>query len=301
MKLNIDDIIVYTALIGNHEGLNDQPQIKKSNLRHVCFTDDFNLKSDTWEIIIVEPIFPQDPQRSQRHLKIRPHLLFPDYKYSFYFDNSIILKTKTEDFIEMITNQLDLLDNSPLCSLPNHSFRESLIAEFNQCSLLKLDNEIRIYDQLNDYLRTDVNYFKKKPYWGGIIFRSHNHKDLIRFSEIWFAHVCRYSKRDQLSIIHSAHQANLKISGFVLNNSSSKYHKWPVKINRLRHKKNYDELIDLIPYNLLNKLDDKIKRNNLILRKIEIIKNQNKFLLILHLIKKITNKFKGVFLRLFRI
>ena len=123
------------------------------------FYDDLNLKSA--QNNHVEKIFPQDPQRSQRHLKIKPHLLFPDYKYSFYFDNSIILKTKTEDFIEMITNQLDLLDNSPLCSLPFHSFRESLIAEFNQCSLLKLDNQIRIYDQLNDYLRTDVNYFKK--------------------------------------------------------------------------------------------------------------------------------------------
>ena len=39
LKINHKEIIVYTVLIGPNEGLNPQPQISKSKLRHVCLTD----------------------------------------------------------------------------------------------------------------------------------------------------------------------------------------------------------------------------------------------------------------------
>ena len=51
---NFENIVVYTVLIGQNEGLNLQPQIKNSKLRHVCLTDNKNLKSNDWEIIYVE-------------------------------------------------------------------------------------------------------------------------------------------------------------------------------------------------------------------------------------------------------
>ena len=53
-------------------------------------------------MIYVDRLFPKDSHRSQRNLKIRPHLIFKDYKFSFYIDNTIVLKDKTENFIEMI-------------------------------------------------------------------------------------------------------------------------------------------------------------------------------------------------------
>ena len=102
MDINVENTIVYTVLIGQNEGLNSQPQIKNSKLRHVCLTDNENLKSEDWEIIYIKRLLPMDQYRSQRNLKIRPHLIFPEYKYSFYMDNTIILKTKVEDLINKI-------------------------------------------------------------------------------------------------------------------------------------------------------------------------------------------------------
>ena len=69
MDLNFDDLIVYTCLIGENEGLNTQPFIKTSRLRHVCLTDNKNLKSNDWEIVLVDRIFPHDCYRSQRNFK----------------------------------------------------------------------------------------------------------------------------------------------------------------------------------------------------------------------------------------
>ena len=80
LEFNESEYIVYTCLIGENEGLNIQPHIKNSKLRHVCLTDDKNLSSNDWEIINVNRIFPKDCYRSQRNFKIRPHIIFPDYK-----------------------------------------------------------------------------------------------------------------------------------------------------------------------------------------------------------------------------
>ena len=102
MEFNSDNTIVYTVLIGQNEGLNSQPFIRNSKLRHVCLTDDENLYSDDWEILHIKPLLPMDPYRSQRNLKIRPHLIFPEYNYSFYFDNTVVLKCSVEKLINKL-------------------------------------------------------------------------------------------------------------------------------------------------------------------------------------------------------
>ena len=290
MKLNINDIIVYTVLVGKHEGLNSQPKIKESKIKHVCLTDDINLKSDYWEIIHLDMILPKDNHRSQRNLKIRPHLFFPDYKYSLYIDNTVVLLQKAEEFIHMITNRDDFLENNPFFAIPYHSFRKDLREEFYQCSNLRLDSQFRIYEQITDYFKINKEFFNFKPYWAGILFRNHNNKKLKNLSEIWFANICRYSRRDQLSLMHSAYQANIKLIGFNLDNSSSQFHKWPVK-NNVYENKYYDDLFEFFPNELLQK--SFINSNKLETPFIRLEKRRNLIYLLFPklLIKKIYYKF----------
>ena len=259
MEFNKDDFIVYTSLIGENEGLNKQPFLQHSGIRHVCLTDDKNLISNDWEIIYVDRIFPNDCYRSQRNFKIRPHLIFPNYKYSLYLDNTIVLKKKTDDFINMILNDQFANDKDPLFLIPYHS-QFNLINEFNACLTNNLDNQIRLYEQFNDYLKTDINLFKKSAYWGGILLRNHNHKEIISLSEIWFAHICRYSRRDQLSIIHACSQSKVKLKGFKLNNASSEFHKWPITKNKRKNRQYINKHIDLIPYDIVESLSNSLQK-----------------------------------------
>ena len=298
MEFNNDDLIVYTCLIGENDGLNYQPLFKSSKLRHVCLTDDPNLISDDWEIVLVDRIIPNDCYRSQRHFKTRPHIIFPDYKYSLYLDNTVILKKKTEDFLRMIFKNLSISENDPFFCLPYHS-QFDLINEFNACANNNLDDQLRIYEQLNDYIKTNLNALKKRAYWGAILLRNHNHKELVKLSEIWFSHICRYSRRDQLSIIHASLQAKISLNGFELNNSGSEYHIWPIsrkKRNNRTHNTNY---IDHIPHNYLEVMSNKILENEKLLLKLEKNKYRNNFLKILNL-KEFYKKLKYLIKKLYQ-
>tara|TARA_Y100000991_G_scaffold214492_1_gene202348 strand:+ start:612 stop:1511 length:900 start_codon:yes stop_codon:yes gene_type:complete len=255
LQFDKDEIIIYTVLIGSNEGLNRQPQIKYSKYRHVCLTDNKNLTSKDWEIVQINRILPQDSYRSQRHLKLRAHITFPSYKYSLYFDNTIVFKVKIEDFIKGILKDKIIKDNEPFFIAPYHSYRRDLLSEFKVCSQYNLDNNQRIYEQLNDYIKTKKEILKQKPYLGGILLRNHNHEEIINHSEIWFSHICKYTRRDQLSLLHSAYQANIKIDGFDLNIKKSIYHNWPVELKK-RNRQLKDIEFDLIS----NKFSQKIEK-----------------------------------------
>ena len=291
MEFKNDDLIVYTSLIGENEGLNSQPLFNSSNLRHVCLTDDENLTSDDWEIILVDRIIPQDSYRSQRHFKIRPHIIFPNYKYSLYLDNTVVLRKRTEELINMILNSLFILKDEPFFCLPYHS-QFDLISEFNACCNNNLDDQTRIYEQLNHYINTNSRDLKRKAYWGAILLRSHNKEEIVKLSETWFSHVCRYYRRDQLSIIHASSQLNISLKGFELQNSSSEYHYWPVTRNSRSNRFFKTKYINYIPENYIEIISRKINENQNLLLKLEENKkiiNIYKFIL---RIKNFFNKFK---------
>jgi hypothetical protein len=82
---------VYTCLIGEYEELNELSDNFYCSVPHICFTDSTALKSDTWEIRLITPIFPMDTVRSQRHVKILSHEYLSEFTTSLYMDSSIRL------------------------------------------------------------------------------------------------------------------------------------------------------------------------------------------------------------------
>lgn len=99
------NICVYTTLIGNYEALNEQPIALDTDIPFICITDNPTLVSSTWKIKTVTPLLPQDPVRSQRSIKMLPHIHLPEYNYSLYIDNSVLLTHQTQtifnDFFQM--------------------------------------------------------------------------------------------------------------------------------------------------------------------------------------------------------
>jgi hypothetical protein len=212
---------VYTALLGNYEKLNEQPVAKESSIDFICFTNDKDLISSTWKIIQVDPIFPLDFIRSAKTIKICPHRFLPNFDTSLYIDNSVTLKVVPEQIFE------DLMDEDYDIVCMKHSFRETVLDEFEEILRLQYDNQNIILEQLNAYSLINPKIFSQKPYWGGFLIRKHNKNIVIDAMEDWLAQVMRYSRRDQLSLNYIINKYLLNIKELTLDNYSTIYHQWP--------------------------------------------------------------------------
>ena len=195
---------VYTVLVGDYESLNEQLVAKQSTVDFICFTDNRLARSDTWKIVYADPILPLDPARTSRLHKICPHRFLADYEASLYIDNRIMLRKLPEVIFA------DLLKGSAQLICMAHSFRETVLGEFQEVIRLQLDRLDVILEQLKAYYLTCPDTLAQKPYNGGFIIRRHHHKEVIAAMEIWFAQVLRYSRRDQLSFNYALNRSPMK-------------------------------------------------------------------------------------------
>jgi hypothetical protein len=231
---------VFTALFGNYEVLNEQPQARNSPLPFICFTDDPDLRSETWQIRLSRPLLALDPIRSQRDIKIRAHRHLPEFSASLYIDNSVILR---EDPAVILAR----CPAGCAMALYEHGFRETLSDEFLEVARLGLDDPSRIYEQLNHYALSHPDLLTATPWWGGMLLRRHNDPIVRKMQEIWADHVLRYSRRDQLSLLIACHEAGL--APFLLSGTSlaASTHEWPVALHRKRGQWPRDPAATLVP------------------------------------------------------
>ena len=218
---------MYTALLDKYEQLNEQPAALGKSIPFICFTDNPDLKSETWQIKLISPIFPGDPIRSQREIKIRPHVYLPEFEHSLYIDNSVLLK-------EVYPSLLQSFDSNIGFAISHHSFRDTVLAEYLRVAWLGLDSLERVWGQLNDYYAVYPALLSEQPYWGGMLLRSHHNPIVCQMQDIWAAHVHRYSRRDQLSINYALKAVGLvpQTMPLVENNNMSACHTWPITQDR---------------------------------------------------------------------
>jgi hypothetical protein len=218
---------VYTALIGAYEELNEQPQAADSSMPFICFTDDPSLRSDSWQIELVEPALLADPIRSARRLKILGHPAVERFDETLWIDNSVVLSVPPEALLA------DWLSGADL-AIPLHSFRERLIDEFDAVVSAGLDDAARVYEQLQHYLEAVPEVLHQRPLWNAMVARRRT-ATVAEFGEIWYQHVLRYSRRDQLSVLVALRSLpGLGLRAVDIDNHSSPVHCWPVTKGRKR-------------------------------------------------------------------
>lgn len=242
MSFSSSNTCVYTCLMGGYEKLNEQPLASDSGIPFYCLTDDPALTSETWRIIPVSPVFPADSVRSQRSLKILPPIGegLPPVECSLYIDNSVILSRPPAEI-------LDTCLGSGALAVPNHSFRERVIDEFEEVRLQGLDDQTRIFEQLNHYALSAPQVLEERPYFTAMLMRRHQDAGVRRMMELWHAHVLRYSRRDQLSINMAGHLAGILPTRLDLDTCKSWCHSWPVVSGRERNHGLRNPLTSVMP------------------------------------------------------
>ena len=216
--------VVFTALFGQYESLNELAISRNPETRYVCFTDDSSLSSMTWEIIVVESLVQGHPSRSSREIKMLGHKYFPEGTRSLYIDNTVRLKVDGSIVLE------EWLRDSNIAFMRHYS-RKTVRGEFFICSAYELDDQNIILNQFRHYKQNYPTILKQRPHWGGMIARV-NSAETDKFMGAWKTQFDTFTKRDQLSINVSSIISGVEIATIIGENDSSKWHDWPVHTNR---------------------------------------------------------------------
>jgi hypothetical protein len=216
----VDKKVVYTAIIGGYDELVEIDN-KPSDWDFVCFSDR-DLKSDTWEIRNVIPLY-SDNTRTARKYKLLPHRWFPKYTYSLWLDGNI---KPRGDINELLT----YLDD---CNYATYSHNQN-----------KLDPRDCIYEEASTILQLGDKNIKRNPKRGMLcykdnpnlirqqminyqnvgypthhglvvqmeVLRRHNESDVKNAMEDHWVELKHNSKREQLSFNYIAWKNGLKFN-----------------------------------------------------------------------------------------
>lgn len=186
MKKNV----VYTALFGGYDELFEIPDDGRSCCDYICFTDDENLESSSWEIRVVAPTLPSNMMN--RMYKILPHKFLHDYDRSLYVDANIIIKRDLSGLVE------EHLKNSTFVAM-RHPERNCVYLEGLACIVKNKSKFDMVASQLVSYrkLGFPADYGLSN---NSVLLRLHNEPHLISLMNSWWAELNKFTQRDQLSL-----------------------------------------------------------------------------------------------------
>ncbi|MBI4023039.1 DUF616 domain-containing protein [Candidatus Berkelbacteria bacterium] len=187
-------IVIYTAIFGPkgelHEPLHPDPR-----LDYVCFTDRTDLRSEVFEVRVVQTQF-SDPRKAAKVYKILPHR-FLSHAHSLWIDGSIQLTA-----LDPSGWLLAEATRSSFTIYKNHE-RATLAEELAWCHQHGKGDPIRTTAQVARYkeqgLPDDVALVKN-----GVIFRASHDPAVVAFNEAWWKEITATSLRDELSFPYLA-------------------------------------------------------------------------------------------------
>lgn len=186
-------IAVYTCIVGDYDELRE-PLSVSSECDYFVISDKKPEKDSVFRYIDIKSVLPEciaDNTRKNRFCKINAHKIFPQYRYSIYFDGNMQLEQTIIAFIKKLpeTRLITLCPN-----YWNSVYREMI-------SILQngRDDEQIIRKQAEDYWLSGM----PDDYGGfmcGILIREHNNPVCVKIMSEWWEQLEKYSKRDQVSL-----------------------------------------------------------------------------------------------------
>ena len=197
-------IVIYTALFGDYDELLE-PVERFDNCDFICFTDNENLKSDLWDIKVVEKVDLPLNMMNRRY-KLFPHEYLAEYKYSIYIDANIRVN---QDITFLI--QKYLMNTNKFIAIPRHPHRKCF---YDEAPLLIRAGRVSFIEIYKQYFA-----YRKLEYYGqifltenNIILREHNNEKCINLMKDWWEELNKFTQRDQISLGYVIFKNNVEIT-----------------------------------------------------------------------------------------
>lgn len=146
-----------------------------------------------------------------KRYKLLPHLFFPD-PVTIWIDGNIWLNVEPEQLVDELLGDADMA----VCS---HPFRETLWQEFGALREQKRFQipylQIQLAAQENAY--RDEGLPDNVPLYECSVLIRRNNERVNRLMESWWAQICRWQWRDQVSLPYVLWNSDVKVSAHPIN------------------------------------------------------------------------------------
>ena len=188
-------IAVYTSVFGAYDGLYE-PQNFAENVDYyfVSEQEPIGLKKHKW--LDAKSFLPKgidNPVDKNRYVKMHPHLLFPQYKYSVYVDGNVEILQDISVFVNKSKTGISVF---------SHPYRDDLFIEALAIVNAGRSKGEAVQEQMEKYISDGFprNYGLAEM---RIIAREHNNAICIKVMEAWWKEfTATKTKRDQLSFMY---------------------------------------------------------------------------------------------------
>lgn len=215
--IKVQKIAVYTCITGNYDELKEiDKKLLEKDIDYYCFTNNKNIKSNTWKIIYIED-FSLTNHMLNRKIKMLGHELINNYDILVWIDGNVSLKKKITTFLKEQCN----LEKYPFCAF-KHPDRNCIYDEATACVRLKKDKKDIIVKQMEFYKKD--NYPRNNGLCEMAIFvKKPKDRKVIETMKLWYEMLNKYSKRDQLSFMWCVTKTSLDIEILPLIVNDNKY------------------------------------------------------------------------------
>ena len=207
-----EKIAVYTAIYGNYDSI-PEPLYADPKCDYYIFTDQEIPDSSIWKKL--DYTFSKEINTNflkNRYLKMMPHKVFKDHRYSLYIDGNLILTSDVSLYMNHFSSSCGIgmhrhPSNKSIYEEVKYNVRLKKITKQEAKQILKQYHQ----DQMPDhYGMTECN----------AILRDHENAECVKIMESWWEHICSGVKRDQLYFTYVLFKCGHKVDDlYILGNN----------------------------------------------------------------------------------
>lgn len=233
MKKN--QIAIYTCVTNGYDEV-EEPNDVIPNADYFYISDRELDRPSIFSYVNINDVLPTnitEETRKNRYCKINAHKLFPQYRYSIYYDGSFKLKQNIAEYI----SQIPKAGVIPACRAP---WKSPYIEAMRRCVTQRDSKEI-ILGQVEQYwlegMPDDIGV-----YYCGILIREHNSPICKKIMEEWWNEIMKHSKRDQISFPYVLWKNGFTYEDMAVVNDKSFTEDNDYYVFSLKHKKDRERL-----------------------------------------------------------
>ena len=198
MRINTENMkkIIYSANIGGYDKT-FEPKVISKGWKYLMFTDNPDLVSENWEIIVVDNPENLDSVRLARSIKTQYYKYIPECEISIWADSNLIVNCDLDKLVETYASSGKNLYTT------KHPHRNCSYDEARECIAQNKDNHKLIMNQMTRYEKDGFPRNLGLPQTNCII-RIHKDEGILKkFGDLWFGQIKSHSRRDQLSFMYA--------------------------------------------------------------------------------------------------